>query len=195
MTMARVTNRERILDEGLRVVHERGFAGATVREIVAAAGVPQGSFSNHFGTKEEFGLEVLDLYFERSASMLSATLLNKSLTPVERLMSYVDGSDLSAGSGSMRTGCLIGNLSVEASFHSELIRQRLVQIYAELQSAASSCLADAVTLGQLAPGTDCDAFAGFLISALQGALLRSKAERSSFPIEQYKKSAFSMFRQ
>jgi TetR/AcrR family transcriptional repressor of nem operon len=40
------SNREKILTEGLRVVHERGFAGASVRDIVEAAKVPQGSFTN-----------------------------------------------------------------------------------------------------------------------------------------------------
>ena len=57
--MPKPSHREKILTEGLRVVHERGFAGASVRDIVQAAGVPQGSFTNHFASKEAFGLEVL----------------------------------------------------------------------------------------------------------------------------------------
>jgi TetR/AcrR family transcriptional repressor of nem operon len=31
-----------------------GYNGTSVRDIVAAAGVPQGSFTNHFRTKEAF---------------------------------------------------------------------------------------------------------------------------------------------
>src|SRR5450631_533208 len=50
--MPKPSNREKILTEGLRVVHARGFGGASVRDIVEAAGVPQGSFSNHFASKE-----------------------------------------------------------------------------------------------------------------------------------------------
>src|SRR5690242_9670269 len=59
-TMPKPSHRETILTEGLRVVHERGFAGASVRDIIEAAGVPQGSFTNHFASKEAFCLEVLD---------------------------------------------------------------------------------------------------------------------------------------
>jgi hypothetical protein len=55
--VSRSPNREKILTEGLRVVHERGFAGASVRDIVEAAKVPQGSFTNHFASKEAFCLE------------------------------------------------------------------------------------------------------------------------------------------
>ena len=54
--MAKLTNRDKILSAGVRVVHERGFGGASVRDIVQAAGVPQGSFTNHFATKDAFGL-------------------------------------------------------------------------------------------------------------------------------------------
>ena len=40
-----------------------GYEGATVRDICAAAGAPQGSFTNHFRSKEAFAQEVLDRYF------------------------------------------------------------------------------------------------------------------------------------
>jgi len=62
--MPKLSNRQKILKEGLRLVHERGFAGAAVRDIVKGAGVSQGSFTDHFDSKEAFGLEVLDIYFE-----------------------------------------------------------------------------------------------------------------------------------
>jgi TetR/AcrR family transcriptional regulator, transcriptional repressor for nem operon len=39
-----------------------------VRDICAAAGVPQGSFTNHFRSKEAFAEEVLNRYFCSHAS-------------------------------------------------------------------------------------------------------------------------------
>ena len=57
-------------------MHERGYAGASVRDIVQAAGVPQGSFTNHFASKEAFGLEILDLYFATSCEVRRETLGN-----------------------------------------------------------------------------------------------------------------------
>src|SRR2546422_2113306 len=57
--MPKPSHRETILTEGLLVVLERGFCGANVRDVVQAAGVPQGSFTNHFPSKEVFGLEIL----------------------------------------------------------------------------------------------------------------------------------------
>jgi hypothetical protein len=40
-TVSRVSNKDRILANGLKVVLERGYVGASVRDIVEAAGVPQ----------------------------------------------------------------------------------------------------------------------------------------------------------
>jgi AcrR family transcriptional regulator len=43
---------------------EQGYCGASVRDIVQAAEVPQGSFTNHFRSKKAFCLEVLDRYLD-----------------------------------------------------------------------------------------------------------------------------------
>src|SRR6201986_2632898 len=88
--MPKPSNREKILTEGLRVVHERGFAGASVRDIVAAAGVPQGSFTNHFASKEAFCLEVLNLYHQNALEGIKRTLRNDSGPPLKRLHDYLD---------------------------------------------------------------------------------------------------------
>src|ERR1700731_5276066 len=88
--MPKPSNREKILIKGLRVVHERGYAGASVRDIVQAAGVPQGSFTNHFASKEAFSLEILDLYFANSHVVIGETLRNDALPPLKRLRAYFD---------------------------------------------------------------------------------------------------------
>src|SRR6516162_778949 len=50
--MAKANVRERLLDAGLETLHRRGFNGCGVQEITEAAGVPKGSFYNHFESKE-----------------------------------------------------------------------------------------------------------------------------------------------
>src|SRR5580698_2956374 len=109
--MNRISNRERILNEGLKVVHAHGFANASVRDIVAAAGVPQGSFTNHFASKEAFGLEILELYYETSRRNINDTLRNDARPPLERLNAYIDGQKAKLNENSMRNGCLFGNFA------------------------------------------------------------------------------------
>lgn len=76
--MARPSHKGKLLSEGLRLVHERGFGASSVRDIVQAAGVPQGSFTNHFASKEAFGLEIIEIierYHEMTSAAVGATLI------------------------------------------------------------------------------------------------------------------------
>jgi TetR/AcrR family transcriptional regulator, transcriptional repressor for nem operon len=189
--MAKASNREKILTEGLRVVHERGFGGASVRDIVQAAGVPQGSFTNHFVSKEAFCLEILDLYFKDFRATSQRTLRNDSLPPLKRLSAYIDSPIKYLNRIGWRNGCLVGNFSAEASEHSEIIRKRLVDIYEEMRQAVAYCLKAAVKIGEVPRKTDCDELAGFLVASLQGAILQAKVERNAVPIERFKSLIFS----
>jgi TetR/AcrR family transcriptional repressor of nem operon len=189
--MAKPSNREKILTEGLRVVHAHGYAGASVRDIVQAAGVPQGSFTNHFVSKEAFGLEILELYFANGRETIRQTLRNDELPPLARLRDYIDTNKARLNKDSMRNGCLFGNFTAEASDHSELIRNRLVEIYAEVQDAIAYCLKAAIKAGELPADFQCDDVAGFIVSSLQGANLLAKAQRDPLPVDRFKRVLFS----
>ena len=189
--MPKPSHREKLLHVGMQVVHERGFGGASVRDIVQAAGVPQGSFTNHFASKEAFGLEVIDLYFETALDSMRETLRNDDLPPLQRLRLYIDNGKNRLNQDSMKNGCLFGNFTAEASDSSELIRLRLVEVFAEVQASVAYCLRAAVKAGELAPSTDCDETAGFVVSSLQGANLLAKALRSPVPVERFKEVLFA----
>jgi TetR/AcrR family transcriptional repressor of nem operon len=189
--MAKPSNREKLLTEGLRVVHEHGFAGASVRDIVQAAGVPQGSFTNHFASKEAFGLEILELYFARGCELIGRTLRNDALPPLQRLADYIDANKDRLNQDSMRNGCLFGNFTAEANDHSQAIRDRLVAIFAEVQSALAYCLRAAVRAGELPADYDCDEVAAFIVASLQGANLLAKAQRDPAPVDRLKDILFS----
>jgi TetR/AcrR family transcriptional repressor of nem operon len=190
--MGKSTNREKILTEGLRVVHQRGFGGASVRDIVHAAGVPQGSFTNHFASKEAFGLEIIDLYRARARSLIGDTLRNDDLPPLQRLAAYIDANRNRLNQDNMRNGCLLGNFTAESCDHSEVIRNRLVEVFAEVQQAIAYCLGAAVQAGELPPHFDCDGTAGFVVSSMQGAILLAKAQRHAAPVERFRTVLFSM---
>jgi AcrR family transcriptional regulator len=64
------STRDRIIDEGMRLFGERGFKGASVAQIEAAAGLSPGAggLYHHFGSKEE----VLAAGIERHLARLDA---------------------------------------------------------------------------------------------------------------------------
>jgi TetR/AcrR family transcriptional regulator, transcriptional repressor for nem operon len=190
--MSRPSHRQKILTTGLQVVHQHGFAGASVRDIVQAAGVPQGSFTNHFASKEAFGLEVIDLYLANVRRVMADTLLDDALPPLQRLGTYIEASKNRLNKSNMRNGCLFGNFTAEVSDQSEAIRLRLVEVFAEVQAAFTYCLKAAVKAGELPPKFKCEEMAGFIVSSLQGANLLARAERSPAPVERFKRILFGM---
>lgn len=190
--MARSSNREKLLTEGLRLVHARGFGGSSVRDIVHAAGVPQGSFTNHFTSKEAFGLEVLERYHAITSANVARTLRNDELPPIERLKKWMAAHLEYLRQDDMRRGCLYGNLSAEASEESESIRTRVVAAFEENEASVAYCLRAAVAAGELVAGTDVDDTAAFIISSLQGAILVAKVKRQPQPFERLMRFLFDV---
>jgi TetR/AcrR family transcriptional repressor of nem operon len=162
-----------------------------VRDIVQAAGVPQGSFTNHFASKEAFGLEILDIYFDGICELIGQTLCNQALSPLDRLRAYFAAVTRTLDAEGMRSGCLLGNFSAEVSDHSEPIRVRLVGMFAATERALAECLADAVANDELPATLDCGATASLIQSALQGATLLAKAQRSRAALERLQQTLFS----
>jgi len=81
MAMARPNVRERLLDAGVEIFHRCGFNGCGVQEITDAAGVPKGSFYNHFASKEALGAAVLDRYWQQCASATLGILEDSEVRP------------------------------------------------------------------------------------------------------------------
>src|SRR5579872_5044139 len=86
--MTRPNVREKLLDAGLKVLIEKGYNGSGVQDITDAAGVPKGSFYNHFESKEALGAEVVERYGRDNPRR--ATLADKSLPPMLRLRKHFE---------------------------------------------------------------------------------------------------------
>ncbi len=118
--MARENLRERIVEAAYRAFHDKGFNGTSVQDITTAAGVPKGSFYNHFESKEVLGAEIVDRY--DAANVLIPILSDRSLAPLERIRRYYDGIGAAMTAGGGTKGCMLGNFSAELSDHSALVR-------------------------------------------------------------------------
>lgn len=188
--MAKSTHKDTLLKEGLRVVHQKGYSATSVRDIVAAAGVPQGSFTNHFASKEAFGLEILNLFYEPIERLMAETLLDDSLSPLKRLRQWAETGIHSLNQNGEWNGCLLGNFGSEANAEIDNIQVRLAAIFKEQQRNIAYCLKAAVKAGELPPRTNCDELSLFIHGSFEGSLLIAKAQRSAKPTEAFLKTLF-----
>ena len=65
--------RQLLLEQGLRLCREKGLRGINVRELAASAGVNLGSFVYHFGNRERFLDELVELWYAPMFAAISRT--------------------------------------------------------------------------------------------------------------------------
>ena len=188
--MGRRSLRDQILRAGLPVLFRSGYHAASVRDICAAAGAPQGSFTNHFRSKEAFAVEVLNRYFDYLKDMVAAALTDETLTPRQRLRRYLDVITEKLERDRWMIGCLIGDFSLQVSSHSRLLRKRLDSIFREWRTLFASCIAAAQAAGEVDSRFDATELAEFLLASWEGAVLRMKVERSPAALERFKTIVF-----
>jgi TetR/AcrR family transcriptional repressor of nem operon len=182
--------RDQILSAGLHALHERGFNATAVQDITAAAGVPKGSFYNHFDSKEALGAEVVRQY-SIQAGARHECLHDMSLSPLQRLRRHFEmAADAVAQHDCMR-GCLLGNFAAEMSGQSTLIRDSVALSYAAWADALAPIIAEAQQEGLVPNDFPAHTLAVFLVDAWQGSLLRAKIEKTREALDTFITFAFA----
>lgn len=180
--MPRTNVREQILAAGLATLHRLGFNATSVQDITDAAGVPKGSFYNHFESKEALGAEAVRAYVERGEARLDA-LRDPSVPALLRVRQYfVALNELFARSGSM-SGCLLGNFGTELSDQSPLIRERVAEAFERQAGALAVAIAEAQKASEISGDIPPKSLASFLINSWQGAVMRAKVEQDRAPLD------------
>jgi TetR/AcrR family transcriptional regulator, transcriptional repressor for nem operon len=183
--MSKETTRTILLETGKLLFLARGYSSTGIEAVVQAAGVTKGSFYYYFGSKEEFGLQVLDRFAEEVRANFERCLGDTSVSPIGRFRRYFEEVCLRLESQECRTGCLVGNLSQEMAAQSEAFRSRLEEIFEGIMDRYVEGLKVAEEAGEIPPGQDLRALAEFCLSSWQGAILRAKSARSTRPIRTF----------
>ena len=185
--------REHILDAGLGVLLQKGYNGTGVKEIVDAAGVPKGSFYNHFTSKEAFVIEAIEKVASEDIEKAKAMLSDKALAPKQRLLNYFDGSCAQITDEGFHGGCLIGNLCLEMADENEAIRETTSNIMCQQIKLIKECLREAKQAGQLAESISSEDLAEFIFYAWEGAIMRVKGSRDCRPFSVFKNQLSGFF--
>ena len=184
--------RDHLLQTGLRRIRSMGYASTGVKELLDEAKVPKGSFYHYFPSKETFAEEVLKLYAQGEVERCEKILGGNKTAPLKRLRRYFDEIIRIYGPSAPVSGCMLGNLSLEMADHSATIRSLLHLSFATWQTAIADVLREAIERGEIAKKHRPEDLASFLLSSYEGALLRSKADRSNKPIEVFLHFTFNV---
>jgi TetR/AcrR family transcriptional regulator, transcriptional repressor for nem operon len=186
--MAKPNVREKIVQAGVDQFHRMGFNGSSVEDITDLAEVPKGSFYNHFKSKEELAVQVIDRYLE---SVPSALLSDTTVPPVKRLKRHFTALAQPTVESGYKKGCLLGNFSSEIADHSASVRRRLQAAFEEWVKLVANVIREGQEAGEVDSKAKPEQLAGALVSAYEGALLRARATSDPTPLKEFMGVAFS----
>jgi TetR/AcrR family transcriptional regulator, transcriptional repressor for nem operon len=187
--MPRPNTREQIVQAGLKCLQARGFNGVGVQDITASAGVPKGSFYNHFESKEALGAEIVERY--GSDTSRREILADRSIAPLARLRRHFERLNKIFADAKFERGCILGNFSAELSNQSDLIRGTLKGVYGRWTEDLEAAIADGQKQGEISNMTKAADLAAFLLDAYEGTVLRACVERNRTPFDRFMKLTFS----
>lgn len=177
------TTKQDLLEVGIKLLLKHGYADLGVAKLLEEAGVPKGSFYHHFASKEDFGLQAIDLYMVGVHAALGEAFRDDGREPLDQIRHFF--AMVAEGyRGDGYLGCLLGGLGQELSGISPAFRGKVEECFDVIASHFETALKRAKARGQLRKRTNPRALADLLVNCWEGAALRSRLQRSASPLEQ-----------
>jgi TetR/AcrR family transcriptional repressor of nem operon len=189
--MSRRDTRADLIAAGMHLLASQGYNATGIDAVLKQAGIPKGSFYHFFGSKEEFGLAVIEEFAGRFLARLDAFLADESATPLNRLRIFLERGLAQLAEHQCTVGCLIGDLGQELAARNERLRERLDEILRSWRTRLAACIREAQQAGELPPSYDPHVIAGFILSGWEGAVLSAKVMKSPQPVQDFLDTLFS----
>ncbi|VFR51645.1 Transcriptional regulator, TetR family [plant metagenome] len=159
----------------------KGFSAVGLNEILTASGVPKGSFYHYFGSKDAFGVALLDNYFDTYLAEIDAILATPGLDMSQRLMKYWEAWQDNQSFSECQGKCLAVKLGAEVADLSEDMRLSLKRGATSLTARLTQAIQAGVAEGSLSiDGTPQDV-ADSLYQLWLGASIMVKIVRNPQP--------------
>lgn len=185
LTARDADTRERLLEAGADLFGRKGFNDCGLTEVLQQAGVPKGSFYHYFGSKEEFGVVLIERARDEYLAALRAVLADQRLSPVQRLRAVFERTRDECAQHGTTIECLIPRLALETGNLSEPVHAAVQDCYRQW----SALLAEVIREGQAAREIDdrgsADRLANVLVMLWEGATIRMQIERNIGPLADF----------
>ncbi|BCS55399.1 TetR/AcrR family transcriptional regulator [Geobacter sp. SVR] len=189
--MTKRDTRTELIAAGMALIAAQGYNATGIDAVLKRTGVPKGSFYHYFGSKEEFGLAVIEEFAARFLARVDVLLADPALPPLERLRAFLERGLERLAEHQCTVGCLIGDLGQELAARNERLRERLDEILFSWRERFAACIREAQHTGELPPSYDPLVIAGFVLSGWEGAVLSAKVMKSPQPVRDFIDTLFA----
>ncbi|MFI0420655.1 TetR/AcrR family transcriptional regulator [Spongiactinospora sp. 9N601] len=173
--MPRPSVKEKLVEYAESVFRRKGFNGASVQDITSAAGVPKGSFYNHFQSKQELAAEIVRRYCDATDfSMLDAGG-GREHTALERIRAHFAVQAERTRATGVGYGCLLVTMASDSPTTGEEVRSAVQEGFDGWTCALATLIERGQHTGEISSVRPARDLAAFLIDTFEGGALRGKA--------------------
>ena len=166
--------REKLIEAAITLMRRSGLSGAGINEIVRESGAPKGSVYYFFPKgKQQIIEEGLAQYSERIVAFIDSTLSSKR-KPGEKVKALFNAFAKRIELGEFRHSCPVGTVCLDLDSELEGLRFVVAAAFDRYVKAIEAHF----------PFQDrrrAKSFAGLLLTAIEGAYIRGRADGSSKP--------------
>lgn len=160
-------------------MYKKGYNGSGVKEITDAAGIPKGSFYNYFDSKEDYAVKALDYFYGLMETSVLAPFDDESIPPLQRVRKFFEAERNAMDGSSLMLGCFIGNLTQELGAYDSPVRVKVNELLNAIDDKIQACFEE----DKAHVKGDHVLLASFLLDAMHGAFIRTKATASIEPMD------------
>jgi TetR/AcrR family transcriptional repressor of lmrAB and yxaGH operons len=166
--------REKLVEAAITLMRRSGLSGAGINEIVRESGAPKGSVYHFFPKgKQQIVEEGLAKYSERVVSFIDSTLSSKR-KPGEKVKALFKAFAERLELGEFSHSCPVGTVCLDLDSELEGLRFVVAAAFDQYVKAIEAHF-------PFHDRRQAKSFAGLLLTAIEGAYVRGRADRSSKP--------------
>jgi AcrR family transcriptional regulator len=167
--------RQRIIEKAAPIFNQRGYSGASMQEIMEAAGIEKGGIYRHFSSKEELASEAFKYALGQAvkARMEGQDEIRGAIPKLQFMVRcFVEKPSPVPG------GCPLLNTATDADDGNAALRSLASEGLLNWKRRIGNVVKEGLRVQEIAPRTDPGRVANTIIGALEGALMISRLEGS-----------------
>jgi TetR/AcrR family transcriptional repressor of nem operon len=172
--------RQRIIEKAAQVFNRRGFAGASLSELMEATGLEKGGIYRHFGSKQELAEAAFDYAWE-AVSAPRQRGLDEQSSSLEKLLLFVRNF-VGEPPRTVTGGCPLLNTAVDSDDGNPALQNKARAALSGWRSRLADLVRSAQRKGELRKTIDPVSVAVVMISSLEGAVMMGGLEKTRQPL-------------
>jgi TetR/AcrR family transcriptional repressor of nem operon len=172
--------RQRIIQRAAQVFNRKGFAGASIADLMEATGLEKGGIYRHFESKQELAEAAFDYAWE-AVSAPRERGMDEQTDSLEKLLLFVRNF-VGEPPRTVTGGCPLLNTAVDCDDGNPQLRNKARAALSGWRFRIADLVKSGQKNGELRQTIDPNSVAVVMISALEGAVMMGGLEKTRQPL-------------